>query len=103
MSGWNRICVCSCPFFRQKQSLARQMQCQSSGGGGSGVHVGSGGGCGHHSILAMNPSTDPLVSHTQYAAVSELPSLRSDEEERRNLMHDNKDWYVVIIMYFTFS
>lgn len=92
LSGWRRTCVCPCPFFGQKQSLARQMQCHGGAGVGGGVHIGSGSGCSHHGTMAMNPSTDPLVSHTQYAAVSELPSLRSDEEERRNLMHDNKDW-----------
>lgn len=42
--------------------------------------------------MALNPSTDPLVSHTQYAPVSELPSLRSEDEERYNLMPENKDW-----------
>jgi hypothetical protein len=41
-------------------------------------------------ILAMNPSTDPLVTHTaQYAPVSEIP--RVEDEERRNLMPDNKE------------
>lgn len=81
-ADWRRNCVCPCPctFFNKKQSLARQLQCQNVDGG-----------CGQ-GIMALNPSTDPLVSHTQYAPVSELPSLRADEEERRNLMPDNKDW-----------
>ncbi|XP_011208507.2 uncharacterized protein LOC105229769 isoform X1 [Bactrocera dorsalis] len=74
---WRRNCVCRCPLFDKKKSLARQLQCQN------------GGGCGE-GIMALNPSTDPLVSHTQYAPVSELPH-RGDEEERRNLMPDNKD------------
>jgi hypothetical protein len=44
--------------------------------------------------MALNPSTDPLVSHTQYApCVSEVPRLE-DEEERKTLMHD-KDWWVL--------
>lgn len=43
--------------------------------------------------MALNPSTDPLVSHTQYApCVSEVPRLE-DDEERKTLMHD-KDWWV---------
>lgn len=41
--------------------------------------------------MALNPSTDPLVSHTQYAPVSEVPHRLEDEEERKTLMHD-KDW-----------
>lgn len=84
VADWRRNCVCpcSCPFFfDKKQSLARQLQCQNVGSGCS------------QGIMALNPSTDPLVSHTQYAPVSELPSLRADEEERRPLqMPDNKDW-----------
>ncbi|KAI8122697.1 hypothetical protein FF38_09076 [Lucilia cuprina] len=81
VADWRRNCVCPCPcpFFDKKQSLARQLQCQNVDGG-----------CGQ-GIMALNPSTDPLVSHTQYAPVSELPSLRADDEERRNLMPDNKD------------
>lgn len=78
VANWRRNCVCRCPFFDKKKSLARQLQCQN------------GGGCGE-GIMALNPSTDPLVSHTQYAPVSELPH-RGDDEERRNLMPDNKDW-----------
>lgn len=78
VADWRRSCVCRCPLFDKKKSLARQLQCQN------------GGGCGE-GIMALNPSTDPLVSHTQYAPVSELPH-RGDEEERRNLMPDNKDW-----------
>lgn len=65
----------------KKQTLARQMQAQS-------VNAGSGG----QSIMALNPSTDPLVSHTQFAPVLEMPS---NEEERRKLMSpgsDNKEW-----------
>lgn len=67
-----RNCVCPC-VITKKQGLARQLQ---------------GNGAGQ--ILALNPSTDPLVSHTQYAPVSELPT-RQEDEERRNLMPDNKD------------
>ncbi|XP_075155870.1 uncharacterized protein LOC142229216 [Haematobia irritans] len=80
VADWRRSCVCPCPFFDKKQSLARQLQCQNVEGG-----------CGGQGIMALNPSTDPLVSHTQYAPVSELPSLRAEDEERRNLMPDNKD------------
>uniref|UniRef100_A0A1B0A2Y6 Uncharacterized protein n=1 Tax=Glossina pallidipes TaxID=7398 RepID=A0A1B0A2Y6_GLOPL len=81
VADWRRNCVCpcSCSLFDKKQSLARQLQCQSGNGG-----------CGQ-GVMALNPSTDPLVSHTQYAPVSELPSLRAEDEERRNLMPDNKD------------
>lgn len=86
MADWRRSCVCPCPFFDKKQSLARQLQCQNVDGG-----------CGGQGIMALNPSTDPLVSHTQYAPVSELPSLRAEDEERRNLMPDNKDWYDNIV------
>lgn len=71
---WRRSCVvCPCSYGRKKQGLARQLQGQSGG-----------------QIMALNPSTDPLVSHTQYAPVSEVPRLE-DEEERKTLMHD-KDW-----------
>ncbi|XP_053947728.1 uncharacterized protein LOC129238572 [Anastrepha obliqua] len=77
VADWRRNCICQCPLFDKKKSLARQLQCQN------------GGVCGE-GIMALNPSTDPLVSHTQYAPVSELPH-RCDEEERRNLMPDNKD------------
>lgn len=72
VAEWRRNCVCPCTFSK-KQSLARQLQGNSGG-----------------QILALNPSTDPLVSHTQYAPVSEIPT-RQEDEERRNLMPDNKD------------
>lgn len=72
IAEWRRSCVCPCGLSK-KQGLARQLQ---------------GPGCGQ--ILALNPSTDPLVSHTQYAPVSELP--RPEDEECRTLMTDNKDW-----------
>lgn len=73
VAEWRRNCVC--PYtFSKKQSLARQLQGNSGG-----------------QILALNPSTDPLVSHTQYAPVSEIPTRQEEEEERRNLMPDNKD------------
>lgn len=68
---WRRHCICPCGLSK-KQGLARQLQ---SGTGGT--------------QLPLNPSTDPLVSHTQYAPVSELP--RPDDEECRTLMTDNKD------------
>ncbi|KAL9692633.1 hypothetical protein quinque_015726 [Culex quinquefasciatus] len=64
VAEWRRNCVCPCTFSK-KQSLARQLQGNSCGG----------------QILALNPSTDPLVSHTQYAPVSEIPQ-RQEEEER---------------------
>lgn len=69
VADWRRSCVCPCALSK-KQGLARQLQ-------------GNGGG----QILALNPSTDPLVSHTQYAPVSEIPT-RQEDEERRNLMPD---------------
>ncbi|XP_049295670.1 uncharacterized protein LOC125770301 [Anopheles funestus] len=72
VADWRRSCVCPC-VLSKKQGLARQLQ-------------GNGGG----QILALNPSTDPLVSHTQYAPVSEIPT-RQEDEERRNLMPDSKD------------
>lgn len=73
VADWRRGCVCPCGLSK-KQGLARQLQ-------------GNGGG----PIIALNPSTDPLVSHTQYAPVSEIPA-RVDDEERHNLMADqNKD------------
>lgn len=74
VAEWRRHCLCPCGLSK-KQGLARQLQ---SGAGGT--------------QLPLNPSTDPLVSHTQYAPVSELP--RPDDEECRTLMTDNKDWYV---------
>lgn len=72
VADWRRSCTCPCGLSK-KQGLARQLQCP---GGGQ--------------ILPLNPSTDPLVSHTQYAPVSEIPQ-RIDDEERRNLMPDSKD------------
>lgn len=72
VADWRRSCVCPCNLSK-KQGFARQLQGNSGG-----------------QVLALNPSTDPLVSH-QYAPVSELP-LRPDDEERRNLMPDSKDW-----------
>lgn len=74
VAEWRRHCVCPCGLSKKQGSLARQLQ---SGTGGT--------------QLPLNPSTDPLVSHTQYAPVSELP--RPDDEECRTLMTDNKDWY----------
>ncbi|XP_055303791.1 uncharacterized protein LOC129569202 [Sitodiplosis mosellana] len=71
VAEWRRHCMCPCGLSK-KQGLARQLQ---SGTGGT--------------QLPLNPSTDPLVSHTQYAPVSELP--RPDDEECRTLMTDNKD------------
>lgn len=73
VADWRRNCVCPC-VLSKKQGLARQLQ----------------GGTGGTQILPLNPSTDPLVSHTQYAPVSELP--RPEDEECRTLMTDNKDW-----------
>lgn len=72
VADWRRNCVCPCALTK-KQGLARQLQGNSGG-----------------QILALNPSTDPLVSHTQYAPVSEIPT-RQEDEERRNLMPDCKD------------
>lgn len=72
VAEWRRHCVCPCGLSK-KQGLARQLQ---SGNGGT--------------QLPLNPSTDPLVSHTQYAPVSELP--RPDDEECRTFLTDNKDW-----------
>ena len=70
---WRRHYNC-CPCgLSKKQGLARQLQGQNGG-----------------QIMALNPSTDPLVSHTQYAPVSELP--RPEDDECRTLMLDNKDW-----------
>lgn len=71
VAEWRRNCMWPCGLSK-KQSLARQLQ------SGTGTQ------------LPLNPSTDPLVSHTQYAPVSELP--RPDDEECRTLMTDNKDW-----------
>lgn len=81
VAEWRRSYVCPCGLSK-KQGLARSLQ---GGGSASGIN-GTGGG----QILALNPSTDPLVSHTQYAPVSELP--RPEDEECRNLMLDNKEW-----------
>lgn len=84
VAEWRRSYVCPCGMSK-KQGLARTLQ--SGGGGCAGGLNGTGGG---GQILALNPSTDPLVSHTQYAPVSELP--RPEDEECRNLMLDNKEW-----------
>lgn len=73
VAEWRRHCICPCGLSK-KQGLARQLQ---SGAGGTQLP------------LNGNPSTDPLVSHTQYAPISELP--RPEDEECRTLM--NKDWY----------
>lgn len=73
VSDCRRLCVCPCGLSKKQGSLARQLQ------NGNGTQ-----------ILPLNPSTDPLVSHTQYAPVSELP--RPEDEECRTLMTDNKDW-----------
>lgn len=70
VAEWRRQCIWPCGLSK-KQGLARQLQTSTG-----------------TQILPMNPSTDPLVSHTQYAPVSELPR----DEERRTLMTDNKDW-----------
>lgn len=78
VAEWRRSCVCPCGLSK-KQGLARQLQ----------------GGQGGTQILPLNPSTDPLVSHTQYAPVSELP--RPDDEECRTLMTDNKEWWAIFI------
>lgn len=72
VADWRRNCACP-SIFNKKQSLARQLQGNSGG-----------------QIMALNPSTDPLVSHTQYAPISEMLQ-RPEDEERRNLMPDNKD------------
>lgn len=80
VAEWRRNCVCPCGLSK-KQGLARQLQ----------------GGSGGTQILPLNPSTDPLVSHTQYAPVSELP--RPDDEECRTLMTDNKDWLVKLHLF----
>lgn len=68
VADWRRNCVCPCGVSK-KQGLARQLQ-------------GSGNGAGP---VALNPSTDPLVSHTQYAPVSEIP-MKIEYEERHTLM-----------------
>lgn len=72
VAEWRRSYVCPCGLSK-KQGLARQLQGQNGG-----------------QIMALNPSTDPLVTHTQYAPVSELP--RPEDEECRTLMLDNKEW-----------
>lgn len=68
-------CRRTCPCVPSKEArLARQLQ-----------------GNGAAQVLALNPSTDLLVS-AQYAPVSEVPA-QIDEEQRRKLMAaDNKDW-----------
>lgn len=111
VADWRRSYVCPCGLSKKHQGLARQMQMHGEdrtlstsglGGGGGAVGLnagmvgggmgngggGLGGGGGQQ--MAMNPSTDPLVSHTQYAPVSELP--RPEDEECRTLMLDNKEW-----------
>lgn len=100
VAEWRRSYVCPCGLSKKHQGLARQMQQDSLGGGGGGgsglgacggAGSGVGGSGGGGQIMAMNPSTDPLVSHTQYAPVSELP--RPEDEECRTLMLDNnKEW-----------
>lgn len=72
VADWRRNCVCPCGSAAKKQGLARQLQ-----GGGNGVGP-----------VALNPSTDPLVSHTQYAPVSEIP-MKIEYEERHTLMQDS--------------
>lgn len=74
VAEWRRSYVCPCGMSKKQSGLARQMQHGANGG----------------QIMALNPSTDPLVSHTQYAPVSELP--RPEDEECRTLMLDNKEW-----------
>lgn len=71
VADWRRNCVCPCGVSK-KQGLARQLQ---GGGNGQGP-------------VALNPSTDPLVSHTQYAPVSEIP-MKIEYEERHTLMTSN--------------
>ncbi|KAL7023101.1 hypothetical protein ACKWTF_012491 [Chironomus riparius] len=70
---WRRNCIMICPCSdRRKHRLVRQLQ----------------GHNGTQNIMALNPSTDPLVSHTQYeVSVSDVPRFE-DEEERKKLMHD---------------
>lgn len=68
VADWRRNCVCPCGVSK-KQGLARQLQGSSNGQG----------------PVALNPSTDPLVSHTQYAPVSEIP-MKLEYEERHTLM-----------------
>lgn len=72
VADWRRNCVCPCGGVSKKQGqLARQLQ--------------SGGSNGTGAAVALNPSTDPLVSHTQYAPVSEIP-MKIEYEERHTLM-----------------
>lgn len=114
VAEWRRSNVCPCGLAKKHQGLARQMQQdhhhaaagglgaggahhhQLGGGGGAAgasgtTGGGGGGGGGGEMMMALNPSTDPLVSHTQYAPVSELPA-RPEDEECRTLMLDNKEW-----------
>ncbi|XP_031629282.1 uncharacterized protein LOC116344733 isoform X2 [Contarinia nasturtii] len=71
VAEWRRQCVCPCGLSKKQGLMARQLQTSGT-------------------QLPLNPSSfDPLVSHTQYAPVSELP--RPDDEECRTLMTDNKD------------
>jgi hypothetical protein len=74
VADWRRSCVCPCSISKKQGLSARQL---------SDAH--------RPGQMAMNPSTDPLVSHTQYAPVSEIPRAEIDEE-RRNLMPENRDW-----------
>lgn len=82
VAEWRHSYVCPCGMSK-KQGLARQLQGQNGG-----------------QIMALNPSTDPLVSHTQYAPVSELP--RPEDEECRTLMLDNKEWYALTDIFSIF-
>lgn len=84
VADWRRHCVCPCGLSKKQGLMARQLQ--TTGG---------------TQLPLTHPSTDPLVSHTQYAPVSELP--RPDDEECRTLMTDNKDWYEIneFLLFFT--
>lgn len=73
VADWRRNCVCPCGVSK-KQGLARQLQGHSNGTG----------------PIALNPSTDPLVSHTQYAPVSEI-RMKIEYEERHTLMTSASD------------
>lgn len=85
LARYRRDWGCPCGGMSKKQGLARQLQgdCGSINGGGGGS--GAGG-----PIIALNPSTDPLVTHTQYAPVSEIP-MRLEFEERHTLMPANSN------------
>lgn len=73
IENWRRNCIMIFPCSnRRKHRLVRQLQ----------------GHNGTQNIMALNPSTDPLVSHTQYEiSVSDVPRFE-DEEERKKLMQD---------------